>query len=133
MMAAGYADRLSVVAALALFAADELPLWLPLAYLAIAGAEVVLAVCKAGAGRELPRFVAATVAIFPLDALASLAAIAAHGLRRPRRWIHLSGDAVGGQCTAIGRSAKKVERSARHDKQMVRATRRRSPSTTIAS
>src|SRR5205814_7836852 len=75
---AGYVDRLALLAAVALAVVSRLPLWLPPAYLAIAGVEVVAAVWKAGERRHLPGFVLATAGFFALDVVASIAAVAAH-------------------------------------------------------
>ncbi len=82
----GYADRLVFVAAVALAAAGVLTPWLPVAYVCVTAAEVVVAVARAGALRLLPRLLASTAILFPVDVLASAAAGAAHLARRPRAW-----------------------------------------------
>jgi cellulose synthase/poly-beta-1,6-N-acetylglucosamine synthase-like glycosyltransferase len=90
-LSAGYADRVALLAAAALAVAGYLPLWLPPAYLGIAGLEVVAAVTKAGAARHLPGFMLATATFFALDVVASLAAVVLHrwhgrlGWQPPRR------------------------------------------------
>jgi 1,2-diacylglycerol 3-beta-glucosyltransferase len=86
LAATGYTDRLAVVAATALALGGLLPVWLPAAYLAVLAVEVTVAVLKAGSGRRAPVFLVTTVALFPLDVLASAAATFAHVARRPRRW-----------------------------------------------
>ena len=85
-VSAGYVDRLALAGVLALGILDEVALWGAVAYLTIVAVELVTAVAKAGAARKLPRYVVATVAIFGLDVVASLAACVAHLFRRPRDW-----------------------------------------------
>jgi cellulose synthase/poly-beta-1,6-N-acetylglucosamine synthase-like glycosyltransferase len=85
MLSLGYADRVALLAAVGLALAGGLPLWIPAAYLSLAAVEVAFAVTRAGAGRELPLFLAATAAFFPVDVLASLAASVAQLLGPPRR------------------------------------------------
>ena len=82
----GYADRLVFVLALVLAGTGALTVWLPVAYVVVATAEVVVAVAKAGALRRLPAFLASTAAFFPVDVLASAAAGAAQLAGRPRGW-----------------------------------------------
>jgi Glycosyl transferase family group 2 len=86
LAAAGYADRVALLVVLAGVRARLLPRWIPRAYAAVAGVEVVVAVAKAGYARRLPRFVGATVSLFALDVAASTAASVAHLLGRPRTW-----------------------------------------------
>ena len=86
LAAAGYADRVALLVVIAGVRANVLPRWIPRAYTAVAGVEVVVAVTKAGHARQLPRFLAATAALFGLDVVASTAASAAHILGRPRAW-----------------------------------------------
>ena len=86
MSAAGYADRVALLVVLAAVRARVLPRWLPQAYVVVAGLEVVVAVAKAGHARRLPRFIAATVGLFPVDVIASTAAAVAQILGRPRTW-----------------------------------------------
>ena len=81
----GYGDRVVFLAAVFLVGARVLPRWLPAAYLAIPALEVAVALAKAAPTRRFPGFLASTV-LFPLDASASLAAVASHVARRPRTW-----------------------------------------------
>lgn len=81
----GYGDRLVFALAVA-GALAGLHWWLPVAYFAAPGAEVVVASLLAGARRELPRALLATVVLFAADLLASVAAVVAHVARRPHRW-----------------------------------------------
>ncbi len=83
LSAAGYADRLALVAALALGRlASRL---LSGAYLMVRAVEVVLAVRAAGSPNGW-RFLLAASALFPMDVLASVAAVALHVTRRQRGW-----------------------------------------------
>jgi cellulose synthase/poly-beta-1,6-N-acetylglucosamine synthase-like glycosyltransferase len=86
MAAAGYADRIAVLAVATFAAVHVLPLWLPGVYLAIAAGEVAVAAAKAGITRRLPAFYLAAAALFLVDVGASLAATADHLLHRPRTW-----------------------------------------------
>lgn len=88
MLSAGYADRLIVLAALSLVATGRLPLRFPAAYLTVRGAEVGVALLRAGVGRQAPRFVASVAAFFPLDVVASVASALGHLRRAPRTWRH---------------------------------------------
>lgn len=81
---AGYLDRVVLVAACAFAAVGALPVWAPGAYLALPAVEVVVALGRAGVGRRAWSFLLATAAVFPLDVLASLAAVAVHPRRRQR-------------------------------------------------
>lgn len=81
----GYGDRLVFALAVA-GALAGLHWWLPVVYLAAPGAEVVVASLRAGARRELPRALLATVLLFAADLLASVAAVVAHVARMPYRW-----------------------------------------------
>lgn len=82
----GYGDRLVFALAVTGAVVGFLPAWLPVVYLVAPGAEIVAASLAAGARRELPRVLVATVLLFPVDLLASLLAIVAHLARRPHRW-----------------------------------------------
>jgi hypothetical protein len=82
---AGYADRLALIAALALGGARRRSLWLASAYLLIRAFEVGVAVEKAGVDRRR-RYLLATPVLFGLDALASFAGLTSHLLRLPRGW-----------------------------------------------
>ena len=83
---AGYSDRVAFLAATVLAVFGEVPAWAPVAYLAIAFAGVVAAIVRAGQVRDLPRFMLAATVVFPLDVAASVAALAAHAVRRRRTW-----------------------------------------------
>lgn len=82
----GYGDRLVFALAAAGAVAEVLPWWLPIMYLAVRGAEIVVASLEGGARRGLPRVLLATVLFFAADLLASLAAVVAHVARMPYRW-----------------------------------------------
>jgi glycosyltransferase involved in cell wall biosynthesis len=84
LFAVGYVDRLFVLAAVGLAAAHALTFWVPLAYLALPALEVLVALLKARTWRELPAYFFATTVLFPLDLLASLAAVAVWPLPRGR-------------------------------------------------
>jgi cellulose synthase/poly-beta-1,6-N-acetylglucosamine synthase-like glycosyltransferase len=86
ILSTGYADRLAFLASVWLAATSRRSRRLPVVYLAVAAAEVVVALLKAGAARQLPRFFFSTAAFFGLDVAATLAATGAHVLRRPRSW-----------------------------------------------
>jgi cellulose synthase/poly-beta-1,6-N-acetylglucosamine synthase-like glycosyltransferase len=86
LSATGYVDRLIFVSAVGLVSAGRLGRWLPGMYLAVAAAEVVTGVAKAGVPRRAPRYLLSTAMLFPLDVVASAAAIATHLARRPRAW-----------------------------------------------
>lgn len=81
---AGYSDRVAFLVTAVLALVGKVPAWAPAAYLAIAGAGVVAAVLRAGQLRELPRYGLAAAIVFPLDVAASVAALAAHTVRRQR-------------------------------------------------
>jgi 1,2-diacylglycerol 3-beta-glucosyltransferase len=85
---AGYADRVALLVVVAGVRARVLPPWIPGVYAAVAAVEVVIAVAKAGHARGLPRFVAATGGLFPLDVIASTAAVVGQVVGRPRIWRH---------------------------------------------
>ena len=99
VLASGYLDRVALLTALVLAKARVLRLWVPIAYLAVTGAEVLAAVLRGGAGLRAPRFVIATAVCFPLDVAASVAAAVAHLSRRPLVWRKPRGGA-GGRATA---------------------------------
>jgi 1,2-diacylglycerol 3-beta-glucosyltransferase len=86
ILSTGYADRLAFLAGVWLAATSRLSRRLPAAYLAVATADVAVALFKAGAARQFPRVFFSTAAFFPLDVAASLAATGAHLLGRPRAW-----------------------------------------------
>jgi cellulose synthase/poly-beta-1,6-N-acetylglucosamine synthase-like glycosyltransferase len=85
-VSAGYLDRVLFLASVPLVARGKLPRWLPAAYLAIPGGEVLAALVKAGARKDLHRFALAAIAIFPLDVVASIGAILVHLRQRPHVW-----------------------------------------------
>ncbi len=86
LMAAGYADRLSLLATAGLAAAGWLPFWLPVGYLALRGIEVTVALLKGGVRSQLPVFQLCTVAFFAIDIVASVAATAQYLGRRRGAW-----------------------------------------------
>lgn len=82
---AGYADRLALMAALVLGRARRISLWLASAYLLIRALEVNVAVRKAGV-QQGSRYLRATLVMFGVDVVASVAGVASHLLRRRRGW-----------------------------------------------
>jgi cellulose synthase/poly-beta-1,6-N-acetylglucosamine synthase-like glycosyltransferase len=83
-LSASYLDRVALLASVALVAVDALPLWLPAAYLGLAAVEAYTALRIA---RVPPHPYLASVAVmFPIDAIASVAAALLHALRRPSQW-----------------------------------------------
>jgi len=86
LSASGYADRLAFVVVAAAALAGILPWWLPIAYVAVTGLEVVVGAARGGAGAALPLFLLAATGVFVLDVVATGAALAAQAARRPRTW-----------------------------------------------
>jgi cellulose synthase/poly-beta-1,6-N-acetylglucosamine synthase-like glycosyltransferase len=86
VVAGGYLDRIGLLLAVALARARVLSLWVPAAYLALTGAEVVAAVRRSGAGSRTAWFLVATAVCFPLDVAASAVAAIGHLARRPLVW-----------------------------------------------
>ncbi len=82
LMAAGYADRLALLAAAAFATAGWLPFWVPVAYLGLRAAEVTVALAKGGVRAQLPLFLASAVAFFAVDVAASLVATVDYAARR---------------------------------------------------
>jgi glycosyltransferase involved in cell wall biosynthesis len=87
LLAAGYADRVVLVAAAALAGTGRLPRWLPGGYLALRTLEAGIALKKAGAGREAPAHLLAAAALFPVDAAASALALVPMLRRRSGAWL----------------------------------------------
>jgi cellulose synthase/poly-beta-1,6-N-acetylglucosamine synthase-like glycosyltransferase len=85
MLASGYADRVALIVAGGLAVGGYLPLWIPVAYLGVTAVEVVAAIARAGATRQLPPLFASTAALFALDVVASVVAASAQILGWPRR------------------------------------------------
>lgn len=83
---AGYVDRLFLAAALALALGGRMSPWWPLGYLAVVALQVLVALGKAGAMGDAPRFLAATAIVLAVDVAASLVAVLAHLLARPASW-----------------------------------------------
>jgi cellulose synthase/poly-beta-1,6-N-acetylglucosamine synthase-like glycosyltransferase len=86
MVSAGYSDRVVLLAAIGLSAADALPLWVPLAYVGMIVATVVVAIVRGGATRRLPLYLLATAVLLPLDAAATVVSGAHQLSRRPLHW-----------------------------------------------
>jgi cellulose synthase/poly-beta-1,6-N-acetylglucosamine synthase-like glycosyltransferase len=82
----GYGDRLVFAIAALGAIVGALPIWAASLSLVVPGVEVVAALLKAGVGRRLPRFLAATVLFFAADLAGSVAAAIVHAVRRPDRW-----------------------------------------------
>jgi cellulose synthase/poly-beta-1,6-N-acetylglucosamine synthase-like glycosyltransferase len=85
-VAVGYFDRVCFLAALLLAAKGRFPWRVIVAYLAVPGAEVVAAVAKTQRRRDLAGFGLATIAVFPLDLAATVAAMIVHFAGRPHVW-----------------------------------------------
>jgi len=87
MMSAGYADRLALVASVILVAADRLPIWLPVGYMALRGFEVMVALTKARVSAfRLPGYLGAAVVFFGVDIVATATATVRYARRRPIGW-----------------------------------------------
>lgn len=86
MAAASYADRIAFLSVGAFVVAGLLPLWPAAVYLAVAVAEVAVAVWKAGRGTQFPRFFLVTASLFVVDVAASVVAAASHLARGQRAW-----------------------------------------------
>jgi cellulose synthase/poly-beta-1,6-N-acetylglucosamine synthase-like glycosyltransferase len=86
MFVAGYLDRVLLLGAAGLAAVGALPVWVPAAYLALRGLEVMVALLKARVGREAPSYLLATSLLFTLDVLASFAALFVFPWRQQRVW-----------------------------------------------
>jgi cellulose synthase/poly-beta-1,6-N-acetylglucosamine synthase-like glycosyltransferase len=86
MVSAGYSDRVVLLAAIGLSAVDALPLWVPLAYLGMIVATVVVAIMRGGAIWRLPLYLFATAVLLPLDVAATVASGAQQLSRRPLHW-----------------------------------------------
>jgi cellulose synthase/poly-beta-1,6-N-acetylglucosamine synthase-like glycosyltransferase len=84
LLSAGYVDRVAFLLAIVLVMAGVLSPLVPIVYLAVAAAGIVVAVAKAGAARELPAFAIAASAVFALDVVSTVIATVAHLLRVPR-------------------------------------------------
>ena len=84
--AAGYIDRVLVLAAALLVLRGRLSPRMPAVYLSLTAAEAVVALARADKLQSAPRFLAAAVAMFPVDAAAATAGSALQLLRRERTW-----------------------------------------------
>ena len=84
LLSAGYLDRIAFLVAIVLVIAGALAALVPILYLAVAAAGVVVAVGKAGAARRLPAIAIAVSAVFVLDVVTTVVAALAHLLRVPR-------------------------------------------------
>jgi hypothetical protein len=88
MLAAGYADRIALAGLLVVAAMRRRIPVLPLAYLAVAGAEALVSLRLAGVGgKRAAGFLAATIAMFPADVATAVvgSAGALAGRRTPWR------------------------------------------------
>ena len=86
MAAAGYTDRVALLAVSTFTLAGLLPLWVPATYVAVVVAEVAVAVARAGASRRLPAYLASAATLLAVDVVASAVAMLAHLLGRPQQW-----------------------------------------------
>jgi hypothetical protein len=84
--AAGYLDRVLLLGAGVLVVFDGLSLWVPVAYLSLAGGETLCALALAGQLKSSPRFLTAVAAMFTADVVAALAGSTLQILRRKRTW-----------------------------------------------
>ena len=84
--ATGYFDRLVLIVAASFAVRGRLSPWLPAGYVGLLGAEAVCALALAGQCRSSVRFLTAAIAMFPVDAAASLTGAALQFTLRERRW-----------------------------------------------
>jgi hypothetical protein len=84
--AAGYLDRLLLLGAGVLVVFGGLSVWVPMAYLSVAGGETLCALALAGQLKAAPRFLTAVAAMFSADVAAAVAGSGLHALRRKRTW-----------------------------------------------
>ncbi|MEA2375406.1 MAG: 1,2-diacylglycerol 3-beta-glucosyltransferase [Thermoleophilaceae bacterium] len=87
MLAAGYFDRVALAGLLAVAAMRRTVPALPIAYLAVAGAEALVSLHLAGVrGARMGGFVAATIAMFPADVATAAVGSAGALAGRRTRW-----------------------------------------------
>lgn len=79
----GNGDRVVFLVSVCVVLAGLLPLWVPLAYLAVPAVQAAVALVRAGRARRLPAVAAAGVLMIPLDVVASVAGVL--GVARVRR------------------------------------------------
>jgi cellulose synthase/poly-beta-1,6-N-acetylglucosamine synthase-like glycosyltransferase len=84
--AAGYTDRLLVLAATSFAAVGRLTPWLPAGYVGLVAAEAVCALGRAGRLRSSPSFIAAAATMFAADVAASTSGTLLQLARRERSW-----------------------------------------------
>ena len=84
--ATGYFDRLALIVAAGFAVRGQVSPWLPAGYVGLLGVEAVSALALAGQSRSSVRFLTAAIAMFPVDAAASLTGAALQLTRRERRW-----------------------------------------------
>ena len=84
-VSSGYLDRLAFLGTLAL--PGRRSRTLPALYALAAGLEVCVALARGGVSvRAAPRYLAALVVVFPVDVVATAAAVVSHLRRRPVTW-----------------------------------------------
>lgn len=79
----GNGDRVIFLVSVFVAVTGALPLWVPLAYLAVPAVQAAVVLARAGRARRLPAVAAAAVLMLPLDVAASVAAVV--GVARVRR------------------------------------------------
>jgi cellulose synthase/poly-beta-1,6-N-acetylglucosamine synthase-like glycosyltransferase len=84
--AAGYLDRALLMAAAALAIAGRGPYWVPAGYSALLLGEALTTLRIAVGLAKAPRYLAAAVAMFPVDIAASLTGSVKQLMRRERHW-----------------------------------------------
>jgi len=82
----GNGDRVVFLVSLFLALAGLLPLWVPLAYLAVPAVQAAVVLPRAGRARRLPAVAVASVLMIPLDVVASVAGLLGVAWVRRHGW-----------------------------------------------
>lgn len=86
LLSIGNGDRIVFLAAVAVAVAGPLPLWAPVAYLAVPALQATVAVLRTAGPARLPAFAAAGLLMVPLDVAASVTAVLGVARARSRGW-----------------------------------------------